>query len=81
MVTNIHITRILEKTSANDLPYEVETFKNEGHEVIDCPDYYPAQSLSSPWASFLTSQRVDSHTSQNNNRKYPIRVFTIQPEA
>jgi hypothetical protein len=81
MVTNIHITRILEKTPTSDLPYEVETFKNEGHDVIDCPDYYPAQNLSLSLASFLTSQRVDSHTSQNNERKYPIRVFTIQPEA
>jgi hypothetical protein len=76
MVTSVHITHILEKTSASDLAYEVETFKNEGDDVTDCP----AQTISS-WASFLTGHRSDNHTYQNNERKYPIRVFTIQPEA
>lgn len=80
MVTNIYISRILEKTSANDFVYEVDTFKNDALDVMDCPDHYPAQTISS-WASFLTNPHNDDHASQTNERKYPIRVFTIQPEA
>jgi hypothetical protein len=82
MVTSVHITRIVEKTSANDLGYEVDTFKNDTYDVSDCPDYYPSQSLSSSWDSFLTGQQRDNEGYCNkNNRKYPIRVFAIQPEA
>jgi hypothetical protein len=81
MVTNVHITRILEKT-ADDFVYENHPFIHKTLEFTDCSDYYPAQNLSVSWNSFLTGQQSDNQTDPtNNDRKYPIRIFTIQPEA
>jgi hypothetical protein len=82
MVTSIHVTRILEKTAA-DFVYEHDTYLHDSLEFTDCSDYYPAQNLSASWDSFLTGQQHDSQTSCDNNsdRKYPIRIFSIQQEA
>ena len=82
MVNNIHITRILEKTSANEFAYEMDTFNNEAHVLTDCPGHCPTQNISSWWDSFLTGQNSDTQAyCKNNDRKYPIRVFAIQPES
>lgn len=80
MLTNVYITPISEKTSANDFAYEVDISKNDVNIAIDCPDSYTVQTNTS-WTSFLTGQRTVPSSYQNNERKYPIRVFAIQAEA
>jgi hypothetical protein len=81
MVTSVHVTRILEKPAA-DFVYGNDTCIDDSPEFTDCSDYYPAQNLSASWNSFLTGQHRDNQTACNNSdRKYPIRIFTIQSEA
>lgn len=80
MVTSVHITRILEKTPATDFVYENDTLIHQPLNFTDCPDNYPAQNLSTSWDLFLTGQQKQDHPIKQD-RKFPIRIFTIQPEA
>lgn len=82
MVTSIHITHILEKIASIDFVYENDTIVHDSLELIDYPDNYPAQERLSSWDLFLPGQQHGNQNShQKQDRKFPIRIFTIQPEA
>ena len=81
MVTNVHITRISERTAAHNAAYDTDVFSNNLHGLTDCPDRYDTQNNGS-WTAKLTGQRTETHHSRSKmERKYPIRIFTIQHEV
>ena len=84
MVFNVHITHILEKSSMDDFSVDMSTIDTHQQDITFVPEFADTQE-NSGLISLLKSRKNNSSLGGalqcNRERKYPIRIFTIQPEG
>jgi len=84
MVFNVHITQILEKPGAADSTIRMKTTDIPTPDINVVSEFVDRQEnpdLISGLKNHKNVSSVASASQSSMERKYPIRIFTIQPEG